>query len=253
MSGSADSPAVDATVTETVTASEGGAFGPFSFSGHGTFKPDAADCTEATGDLALTLRAAQQAAGFATDEQAVFLAIRTDQPAQPADFSAGYQAIVADLQALRALDPATVDPAQLVQRVSAVADEIDAFQSRVLGAAACPGSAGYAPGTAQHGYFLSSFAKVLDAALKSNPRFSAEQLLSLLAEGLRVGAVTASPADQSNPLSLWGRFQLSLEAKVGQAAAASPKDISTIYDIYVGAIQAGMKELAGEARQALGR
>ena len=221
---------------------------PLSFSasgGGGRFKPSFASCNKVTGDLATEHEKDVQAQGINASLEAAFVAFRIAAPEEAEEVLAEYEAVVNLIIDL----PKNPAPADLL----AVAAKIDALNAKSLGLVACEiAPKGFQKGL-QDTLLSALFQDVLEGIFANADQYSAQDLLSLLGVGVRVGAVglnvPGSKALKDVAESLFTQFEAALSQKVDAANAAGDKQ--TILDVLVAAQQYGMDALADHAQGAL--
>jgi hypothetical protein len=129
--------------------------------------------------------------------------------------------------------------------------QYEAYAAKVAGIGACGGKlpGGFESGLSDKALgFL--FQDLLQKALDNPDAYTAQELLSLLASGLRMGAVgnkvPGSGLLQSAAKNLLVQFEATLDLKLQAAAAAG--DTQTILDILIGAQIYGLDDLADKAQ-----
>jgi hypothetical protein len=235
-------------VSGTVTAN--GLTVPVNFTAPagGGFSPRSVTCTQVTGDLAVEGRQAQQAAGFATTVKAPFVAVRYaaagGDEGLPEQLAAEYEALLA-----RIAEAAKGNPT--AEEIRQLAADIEALDAAMLGAAACGDPPpGFEKGIVAQDTFLARLSDLLAAVVLNADAYTTQDVISLLATAIRIGAVGAAAPDQASSKALLESFADILNGKLDEAIASANTD--SIFDIYVWATQAGLTELAAEAWEALG-
>jgi hypothetical protein len=207
-----------------------------------SFSPATATCTKVTGDLATEGRKVQESYGFNTNVTANFVAVRVAAKGDAGDLMIEYKDTISAI-----LD--ADDDGLTVEEVLDLIAQVEALNSKILGAAACGG----VPPDFQKGLadplFAAAFRTLLSSALKDADKYTAQQILSMLGTAFRAGVVGKSAPGQAASENLLVEFEVDLEGKLNAAKAAG--DTQTILDIYVGAQQAGLTSLAQKAKAAL--
>ena len=228
------------------TVSSGGFDVPIDFSGPsaGKLSPSHVTCNQVTGDLATDAREAQEAAGFTTNVTGLFVAIRSGSAADAEALYAEYSSLMDAVVDLLVVTPS---PEQVLDMVM----QYEAYAAKVAGIGACGGSlpGGFESGLSDKALgFL--FQDLLQKALDNADAYTAQELLSLLASGVRMGAVgNAVPGSgllQKAAKNLLVQFEATLESKLIAAAAAGDKQ--TVLDILIGAQVLGLDALADKAQ-----
>jgi hypothetical protein len=214
--------------------------------GKSTFSPTFVSCNKVTGDLATRHEQHVRAQGINASIDAAFVALRVSAGPDATEVLAEYDALADLIIALSAPPP---KPADLL----AVAEKIDSINSKLLGLGACDAAPpGFQKGL-QDTTVSALFQDVLNDVLARTDDYSGQELLSLLAVGIRVGAVglsvPGSPAVKNFAKNLFTQFEAALIGKVDAARAAG--DQQTILDVLVTAQQLGMNALADHAQGAL--
>lgn len=215
----------------------------FSMDTSGTFSPSWVSCNKVTGDLATTSQEAAEAAGFDASLSANFVAVREGGTPAAASITKEYGELVDAV-----LD--ATDSAPPVSLVLQLAQQVDALNAKVAGLGACDTPPkGFEKGLSDT-VLASLFQDLLQTVLNDPDAYTAQQLLSLLAVGVHVGAVGpsvgGSAAFRQMADSLYTQFGANLEVKLEAAAKAG--DTATILDILVGAQQFGFDSLADKAQ-----
>jgi len=213
--------------------------------GKSSFSPTFVSCNKVTGDLATQHEQHVQAQGINASIDAAFVAVRVSADPDATEVLAEADALfelIVDL-------PKPPKPTDLL----AVAEKIDSFNSKLLGLGACDAAPpGFQKGL-QDTILSTLFQGILNNVLAGTDDYSAQELLSLLAVGVRVGAVglsvPGSPTTKDIGKSLFTQFEAALIGKVDAANAAG--DQQTILDVLVTAQQLGMNALADHAQGAL--
>jgi len=213
--------------------------------GKSSFSPTFVSCNKVTGDLATQHEQHVQAQGINASIDAAFVAIRVSADPDAAE-------VLNEAAALRELIVALSVPPKAAEML-VVAEKIDAFNARLVGLAACDAAPpGFQKGL-QDTVLSALFQEVLNEALARTDDYSGQELLSLLAVGIRIGAVGLSvpgnPAVKNFAKNLFTQFEAALIGKVDAANAAG--DQQTILDVLVTAQQLGMNALADHAQGAL--
>lgn len=232
------------TLVGTVTAS--GYTAPINFTGisDGTMSPFFSTCNMVTGDLATQARNIQESLGYATGVTGLFAAFRTGGSAGTANEVVDeYDALAAAMEDLVKINPS---PEQVLE----MTELYEALGAKIAAIGACfelpPGFQSGLSNMATG----SLFQALLQKALNDPDAYTVQELLSLLASGLRMGAVgSAIPGSggyQDTAESLMVQFEATLEAKLDAAAAAG--DLQAVQDIWIAASQLGLKALAAKAK-----
>lgn len=234
-------------VSMTGEATSHGYLVPIDFSGptNGALSPGYVTCDLVTGDLATEARDIQQSLGFATGVTGLFVAIRTgDSPATADAVVEEYNALADAMADLLGTDPS---PDQILE----MAAQYEALAAKVAAISACESlPPGFISGLSDKG-IGALFQHVLQKALDNPGAYTAQQLLSLLASGVRMGcvgdSVPGSGAYQDSAANLLVQFETTLEAKLNAADAAG--DLQTVQDIWIAAQQLGLDALAEKAKK----
>jgi hypothetical protein len=247
MSGTAAVVEFAGTASMQGTITSGGIDVPIEFSGPsaGKLSPTYVTCNEVSGDLATEAREAQEAAGFTTNVTGLFVALKTGGSGSSAEaIMAEYVSLT---EAIVDLLGASPSPQQIVEMVK----QSEALAAKIAGIAACGGSLpqGFQSGLSNN-VIGSLFQDLLQKALDDPDAYTAQELLALLAAGIRMGAVGKS-VPGSAPFkdfakNLLVQFEATLDLKLEAAAAAGDKQ--TILDILIGAQIYGLDDLADKAQ-----
>jgi hypothetical protein len=205
--------------------------GPVSFS----FIPTHASCTRVFGDLV-----SDAISGEGVSASAPFIAFRAMYGSQIDELLTQYEGVVFTLNDLIAHPDAykNEDFDDLVQKA-------ENLNARILELVPCvplpAGRTSTAPSE-----FQALFRQIVAAALEQAESLSADEVLSLLAQGVRTGALVGSTPDVT---ALLDEFNDVLSQKLVDAVQAN--DLITLKDIAVGAKQAGLTQLAADAQAAI--
>jgi hypothetical protein len=208
-----------------------------------SFSPTVATCTRVSGDIGI--KPSQQAAGFASDVRAPFVAIRVPDLEKdfPPEIAADHSRLDGELIAALKGEP---DPDELLRLVR----EAGELVSQIIGAAACGGPPpNFKKGVAGT-LFLDLFYELLVKVAGELPdRYDARALIAMLGVAVRAGVVGSASPNPKEAGALKSLFEDALADKL--KAAIAEGDHGTILEIAVAAQQAGMTSLAGRARAAL--
>lgn len=243
LSGSASVVAFEGPVRYSGVARASGLSIPFNGTApaEGEFSPDHASCTRVTGDMAVGARQRHEAAGLASSMKVEFVALSATGPAT-GDLLREYELLVLDLAAAE-------DTKLTPQKILKLVQRVEALNSQIAGAAACAGPPeGFVNGMSDP-IFAALFEALVRQSLEQADAFSAQELLSVLGTGIRAGAIGASSPTPDASATLLDEVETVLDAKLDDAIDAA--DNRSIVDIYVGATQAGLNELADKAQGAL--
>lgn len=229
----------------------------------GGFSPTWASCMQVSGDLAFEGRQIFQAAGGSTNVTMPFIAYRFGGPEIDEELVERLLALVDEMH--RVLYEDAPDSRTVVEydeggfgRVIYL-DESDlrtflefaADLEELNGALIRSGECGLAPpgletGLAADDYFRALFVEALSAYTESTVDMSAAELLYLANLAVRMGVAGAPSPSPETGAEIMDRLEDRLRDRLQQANVAG--DATTIRDIATGAEQAGMTELAEEAR-----
>jgi len=203
------------------------------------FSPRFASCTRVFGDLVSeSVRAGLPGGVHAS---APFVAFRARYGSQYKELLDEYETVVRSLVNLAA-HPEAYSLGDFEELVDAVED----LNARILELVPCvplpPGLKSTAPSE-----FDQLFRQVVSQVLDFPEKLTAQEVLALLAAGVRTGALI----DSTEAQALLDKFEDVLLQKLDQAEDSG--DVQTVDDIAVGAKQAGLTELAEDAEAAAKR
>jgi hypothetical protein len=186
------------------------------FPAAGGFSPASASCTQVDGDIATEARAAQEAAGFATSVTGPFVAVRMAKAGD--NLAPGFDDVYIEL--VEAMDALSAQATPKVDAVVSLVEDIDAFVAQIAQAASCPGGpANLKKGKQPYTYFVEQLTKLLLKALDNHEAYSANDVNTMLAVAIHVGAMGKAAINANASGELTGAFGDALEAKIAKAKA----------------------------------